>query len=1085
VAQSVVLRNRATTPLLIQSIVASPADYTQTNNCPASLAANATCTIRVIFTPRVTGSIPGAVTITDSALGSPQTIPLTGAGVLTAIRTLTITPSPATLPKGTTLQFKATATYTTGTTGDVTAMSTWSSLNSGVLSIDPVTAMATGVTAGTTSVTAAVTGTTTTATRAVTVAPPAITSLTMSPASASVAPGGTMPYTVTATYSDLTTGNPPMNTLVLSSDNAAVASIDATGLAKGLNGGTANLKAAAGAIASAPVVLTVTGPALQSITVLPNAPSILKGNTLQFTATGNYSDNTTKDLTNEVVWGSGNTNLTISSQGLATGALAGPASITASWNGGVVTGAMTATVTDTALASIDVLPASITVGLGAQQQYAATGHYTDGTTQDLTNQVTWATGNNAVVGINPTGMATVFATSSSAIPVTAAMNGVTSNPPAWVNALSTLPRVCPDASVDMKVLVIDNVAAGYVDMAAIKQILDFVGTPYTVMNFADVTPAVLSDGVCHGYFQGIIMAYGGDIYSGNANLYTTLNDYETTFKVRQVNWYLNPTPDYGFNYYTSYVDSNGSTIANFTAAAESVFPMINTATPLKISNATVYLSPLFTPPVGTITPLMTDVSGNVLSAIWNKGNGQEILSQTFDSNQYLHHNLVLAYGLLNWVTKGIFLGDYHVYAAGQVDDFFINDARWVPGTPCTNPITHDRTVSDDPTLPTFRINSADMTALVAWQNSLDSDPLLKGFKLTMAFNGIGTVGNNDWTGLPLPGVANDDLTMHVNDYEQFFYWVTHTYDHPNTLNGLHKSDPGGDLDDPKVDSIDLEILTNLFVASGTTHGGVNLDVDPADTVTPLNFTNFNPGNMVSPGVTGLNDPVVPQYLYANGIRYVVSDTSVIGQPNNGPNPSPNVGIVNSYAPGIYAVPRYPNNIYYNAANWDDIQAEFHCIYGPDPGPAQAPYDSFTAPDILNYTSDVFVVNMLKGDMDPQMFHQPNLHAYDGTNSLISDVYNQTFDKYKAVYKLPVLSWTIDQLAEGMKARNAYNLAGATGTLLGVGTATPSVSITVPPANPGAVIPVTGVSSGSQEIYGPAVISRVPVDPGQTITLPLQ
>ena len=137
----------------------------------------------------------------------------------------------------------------------------------------------------------------------------------------------------------------------------------------------------------------------------------------------------------------------------------------------------------------------------------------------------------------------------------------------------------------------------------------------------------------------------------------------------------------------------------------------------------------------------------MLSAIYTPGNGQEILSQTFDSNQYLNHNLVLAYGLLNWVTKGVFLGDYHVYAAAQVDDFFINDAEWVPGTSCTNPTTHDRTVSDDPSLPTFRLKAADMTALVAWQNSLQSDPLLQGFKLTMAFNGVGTVGNKDWTGL--------------------------------------------------------------------------------------------------------------------------------------------------------------------------------------------------------------------------------------------------------------------------------------------------------------------------------------------------
>ena len=884
-AQAVTIRNRATTPLTIQSIVASPADYTQTNNCGASLAANATCNVNVIFNPHVTGSIPGTLTISDSALGSPQTVALTGTGVLANIRSLAIAPATASVPKGSPLQFIATATYNNGTTGDVTAISTWTSLSPAVLSIVSTTGLATGVTAGSTSVTATVPGTTATATKAVTVLPPAIASLTLSPVTASVAPGGTMGYTATATYTDATTGSPAMGALILSSDNTGIATIDSSGMATGINGGVANLKAATGAVVSAPVQLTVTGPALQSISILPSAPSIVKGASQQFSATGHYSDSTTKDLTTAVVWTSNSANLTISNvagtQGLASAAVVGPATVTASWSGGVVVGTMAATVVPVPLVSIDVTPASLNVGLGAQQQFAALGHYSDSTTLDITNQVTWTSGNPAIVGITSAGVATVLGTSTTAIPISATLGAVTSNPPAFLSALSTLPRVCPDASVDMKVLVIDNVAAGYVDVPAIKQVLDFVGTPYTVMNYTDVTPAVLSDGACHGYFQGIIMAYGEDIYSGNANLYTTLNSYETTFHVRQVNWYFNPTPDYGFNYYTSYIPTSATYSASFTAAAVTVFPMVNTANPLNFSNATIYLGPQYTPPTGTLTPLLTDASGNVLSAIYAPGNGQEILSQTFDSNQYLTHNLVLAYGLLNWVTKGVFLGDYHVYAAAQVDDFFINDAEWVPGTSCTNPTTHDRTVSDDPSLPTFRLKAADMTALVAWQNSLQSDPLLQGFKLTMAFNGIGTVGNKDWTGLPQSGVANDDLTSNVHDYEQFFHWITHTYDHPNTLNGLHKSDVGGDTDNPQVDSIDLEILTNLFVASGTTNGGVNLDVDTADNpplgaVTPLNFTDFNPANMVSPGVTGLNDPVVPQYLYANGIRYVVSDTSVIG-----------------------------------------------------------------------------------------------------------------------------------------------------------------------------------------------------------------
>ena len=335
----------------------------------------------------------------------------------------------------------------------------------------------------------------------------------------------------------------------------------------------------------------------------------------------------------------------------------------------------------------------------------------------------------------------------------------------------------------------------------------------------------------------------------------------------------------------------------------------------------------------------------------------------------------------------------------------------------------------------------------------------------MAFNGVGTVGNHDWSGLA-PGVI-DDLVPEFVFFSGNFYWMTHTYDHPNTLNGLHKADPGGD---PQPDFIDLEILTNLYVANGT---GTNYDRDSSNTVTPLNLQNFNPINMVSPGVTGLNDPLVPTYLYADGIRYVVTDTSVIGQPNNGPNPSPNVGIVNSFAPGIYEVPRYPNNIFYNTANWDDLQSEFQCIYSyPAPQP---PYNTYTSLDILNFTANDFVNNMLKGDMNPEMFHQPNLHFLTNNtagmastgqlSSLISDVYDLTFTRYLSLFKLPVLSLPLDQIGQRMQDRNIYNLSQATATY--TGGANPSITITIPPAATvtSATVPVTGLNSATAESYG--------------------
>src|SRR5437016_6225190 len=651
----------------------------------------------------------------------------------------------------------------------------------------------------------------------------------------------------------------------------------------------------------------------------------------------------------------------------------------------------------------------------------------------------------------------------------------------------TPPIVCSTPTIDMKLLVVSN-GKTEADFPAIKQILDYLGTPYDVLdmtvNTAGITSAMLSDGSCHGYYQGVIFAFGGYIYTLPGM--STLTAYEQAFGIRQLNWYMYPNNDFGFNYpYNGTINSTGTDSASFTSAGASVFWYANTANPVTISNAYTYLgtprSASALPPGASVTTLLTDTSGNVLSLIYTIGDGREYLTQTFDSSPYLTHDLVLAKGLINWLTRGIHLGEYHVYAAAQVDDLFINGSEWIPGTPCTDPKTHDRTPPDSTTLPFFRINSADMTSLVAWQNKVQSDPVLSNFKLTLAFNGVGTTGNTNWTGLPTAGVANDSLTSNVQNYQQYFHWISHTYDHPNSLNGLHKSDPGGDPDTPQVDSIDLEILTNQYVATGA---GQNLDPDPSDTVSPIHLSDFNPANLVTPGVTGLNDTLVPTYLAQDGIRYVVTDTSVIGQANNGPNPSPNVGIVNTYAPSLYEVPRHPNDIFFNAVNWADDQAEFSCIYN---NPVQPPFNTFAAPQILDYVSSGFLTNLLRGDMDPEMFHQNNLHDYDGQgHSLLSDAYDQTFSKYERLYNLPVVSPTLDQLGQNMQNRNAYNLSTATASLTSSSGSNLTISITVPATASvaSAIIPITGLYSAGAEPYGGQYISHVQVSRGQTITLPV-
>ncbi len=55
-------------------------DYAETNNCPATLAPNATCTIKITFTPTATGPRVGQIMIPDSAIGNPHNVAVTGTG---------------------------------------------------------------------------------------------------------------------------------------------------------------------------------------------------------------------------------------------------------------------------------------------------------------------------------------------------------------------------------------------------------------------------------------------------------------------------------------------------------------------------------------------------------------------------------------------------------------------------------------------------------------------------------------------------------------------------------------------------------------------------------------------------------------------------------------------------------------------------------------------------------------------------------------------------------------------------------------------------------------------------------------------
>jgi trimeric autotransporter adhesin len=95
--QSITLANAGQSQVTITTIAlagANAANFTQTNNCPATLSGGASCTAQVTFTPTTADTQSGYLTVSSSASNYAQIVPLSGSGIaVTADGPITLTPS--------------------------------------------------------------------------------------------------------------------------------------------------------------------------------------------------------------------------------------------------------------------------------------------------------------------------------------------------------------------------------------------------------------------------------------------------------------------------------------------------------------------------------------------------------------------------------------------------------------------------------------------------------------------------------------------------------------------------------------------------------------------------------------------------------------------------------------------------------------------------------------------------------------------------------------------------------------------------------------------------------------------------------
>lgn len=155
---------------------------------------------------------------------------------------------------------------------------------------------------------------------------------------------------------------------------------------------------------------------LSSLQMTPGNASVAPGATLQFTATGKYSDGSSKDLTASAQWKSSDSSVaSIAAAGKVTAVGAGTVTVTATSGQMQATAIVQVTSAATNLASIAVSPAGSSLPVNTSLQFTATGTYKDGSSRDLTSLVNWASFATATATINAGGLATGVAAGSTTI----------------------------------------------------------------------------------------------------------------------------------------------------------------------------------------------------------------------------------------------------------------------------------------------------------------------------------------------------------------------------------------------------------------------------------------------------------------------------------------------------------------------------------------------------------------------------------------------------------------------------------------------------------------------------------------------
>jgi hypothetical protein len=550
------------------------------------------------------------------------------------------------------------------------------------------------------------------------------------------------------------------------------------------------------------------------------------------------------------------------------------------------------------------------------------------------------------------------------------------------------------ARVDLRLLVVTDRGPA---VDALTTQLAREGVPFDVVdlgvaNRPKVTAAFLSDtvsGVPRAKYQGVILPNENPFPADTGEM-AALTSFESRFSIRQVDAFTWAHPGVGLNYagYVGTVDGMTGTVTaagkaggfgylTGTVRLDDIDPAVAEsygylATPLAVAPTGSSFQPLVTAPVPG-----TAAAGSLLGVYAH--DSREELVVTMSTNQFQTQARVLGRGIVNWLTRGIHLGYSRNWFSLHVDDVFLGDDRWNSEANCT--VGDNCNLERDPNVSPYnepsRMTPADVDRLVAWQNT-------QGIKLDLAFNGSGSVE-------AIADGGADPLTAKLLERRNQFRWINHTYSHPflgcvqdfSVVPWRCAVSPTGQIAWVSQATIQSEISDNVAFAR---RNGITLDSREL-------VTGEHSGLRSLPQMPGDNPNLSPAFT-RTGVRVVAADAS-------------RESATRMVGPAL-AMPRYPMNIFYNAATAAEEADEYNWIYTrrADGGSGTCesntatttcisplPVDTGFASYIVPLEARIALGHVLTGDPRPHYAHQSNITE----DRILYPVLDQMLSRYRSLF----------------------------------------------------------------------------------------